>query len=129
MSNITLGKYVPYNSFIHRLDPRSKLLSMIVLMVCIFFKFASVPMNFLMYGVLFIFIYIIMRIAHIKLRMLFSQLKAMWVMILILLIINILVKGDPSMGTIDVFNTGWIIYYSAIYNTLYIVFRLIIMLE
>ena len=128
MSNITLGKYVPYNSFIHRLDPRSKLLSMIVLMVCIFFKFASVPMNFLMYGVLFIFIYIIMRIAHIKLRMLFSQLKAMWVMILILLIINILVKGDPSMGTIDVFNTGWIIYYSAIYNTLYIVFRLIIML-
>ena len=128
MNNITLGKYVPYNSFIHRLDPRSKLLSMIVLMVCIFFKFASVPMNFLMYGVLFIFIYIIMRIAHIKLRMLFSQLKAMWVMILILLIINILVKGDPSMGTIDVFNTGWIIYYSAIYNTLYIVFRLIIML-
>ena len=128
MNNITLGKYVPYNSFIHRLDPRSKLLSMIVLMVCIFFKFASVAMNFLMYGVLFIFIYIIMRIAHIKLRMLFSQLKAMWVMILILLIINILVKGDPSMGTIDVFNTGWIIYYSAIYNTLYIVFRLIIML-
>ncbi|MBE6142606.1 MAG: energy-coupling factor transporter transmembrane protein EcfT [Erysipelotrichaceae bacterium] len=128
MNNITLGKYVPYNSFIHRLDPRSKLLSMIVLMVCIFFKFASVAMNFLMYGVLFIFIYIIMRIAHIKLRMLFSQLKAMWVMIIILLIINILVKGDPSMGTIDVFNTGWIIYYSAIYNTLYIVFRLIIML-
>ena len=128
MNNITLGKYVPYNSFIHRLDPRSKLLSMIVLMVCIFFKFASVAMNFLMYGVLFIFIYIIMRIAHIKLRMLFSQLKAMWVMILILLIIKILVKGDPSMGTIDVFNTGWIIYYSAIYNTLYIVFRLIIML-
>jgi len=128
MNNITLGKYVTYNSFIHRLDPRSKLLSMIVLMVCIFFKFASVAMNFLMYGVLFIFIYIIMRIAHIKLRMLFSQLKAMWVMIIILLIINILVKGDPSMGTIDVFNTGWIIYYSAIYNTLYIVFRLIIML-
>ena len=58
MNNITLGKYVPYNSFIHRLDPRSKLLSMIVLMVCIFFKFASVPMNFLMYGVLFVFIYI-----------------------------------------------------------------------
>ena len=41
MNNITLGKYVPYNSFIHRLDPRSKLLSMILLMVCIFFKFSS----------------------------------------------------------------------------------------
>ena len=69
-----------------------------------------------------------MRIAHIKLSMLFSQLKAMWVMILILLVINVLVKGDESMGVIEVFNTGWKIYYSAIYNTLYIVFRLIIML-
>ena len=49
-------------------------------------------------------------------------------MILILLVINVLVKGDESMGYIDVFNTGWIIYYSAIFNTLYIVFRLIIML-
>ena len=128
MNNITLGNYVPYNSFIHRLDPRSKLLSMILLMVCIFFKFSSVAMNFFIYAILFIFIYIIMRIAHISLKMLFSQLKAMWIMILILLVINVLVKGDESMGYIDVFNTGWIIYYSAIFNTLYIVFRLIIML-
>ena len=128
MNNITLGKYVPYNSFIHRLDPRSKLLSMILLMVCIFFKFSSVAMNFFIYAILFIFIYIIMRIAHISLKMLFSQLKAMWIMILILLVINVLVKGDESMGYIDVFITGWIIYYSAIFNTLYIVFRLIIML-
>ena len=72
MNNITLGKYVPYNSFIHRLDPRGKLLSLIVLMVCIFLKFESVAMNFLVYGILFIFIYIIMRIAHIKLGMLFN---------------------------------------------------------
>ena len=114
MNNITLGKYVPYNSFIHRLDPRSKLLSMILLMTCIFFKFSSVAMNFFVYAILFIFIYIIMRIAHISLKMLFSQLKAMWIMILILLVINILVKGDPSMGTLDVFNTGWVIYYSEI---------------
>lgn len=128
MNNITLGKYVPHSSFVHRLDPRGKLLAMIVLMACIFFKFGSVEMNFLVYGILFVFIYIIMRISHIKLKSLFSQLKAMWMMILILLIINLLIKGDESMGTINVFNTGWIIYYSAIYNTIYIVFRLIIML-
>ena len=128
MNNITLGKYVPYDSLIHKLDPRSKLLSMVILMVCIFLKFSSVAMNFFMYAVLFIFIYIVMRIAHIKLSMLFKQLKAMWMMIIILLVVNMLVKGDESMGTINVFNTGWIIYFSAIYNTLYIVFRLIIML-
>src|SRR5690554_6178600 len=36
MNNITIGQYVPGNSIIHRLDPRTKLLSMIVLIVLTF---------------------------------------------------------------------------------------------
>ena len=129
MQNITIGKYVPYNSIIHRLDPRYKILAMIVLMVCIFFSFSSLWMNFIVYGILMIFIYIIMRISHIKLSMLFSQLKAIWIMMFVLFIVNIIVPGDASLGYFTFFNTGWKIYYSAIYNTVYILFRLIIMLS
>lgn len=129
MQNITIGKYVPYNSIIHRLDPRYKILAMIVLMVCIFFSFSSIWMNFIVYGILMIFIYIIMRISHIKLSMLFSQLKAIWIMMFVLFIVNIIVPGDASLGYFTFFNTGWKIYYSAIYNTVYILFRLIIMLS
>ncbi len=129
MQNITIGKYVPYNSIIHRLDPRYKILAMIVLMVCIFFSFSSLWMNFIVYGILMIFIYIIMRISHIKLSMLFSQLKAIWIMMFVLFIVNIIVPGDVSLGYFTFFNTGWKIYYSAIYNTVYILFRLIIMLS
>ncbi len=129
MQNITIGKYVPYNSIIHRLDPRYKILAMITLMVCIFFSFSSIWMNFIVYGILMIFIYIIMRISHIKLSMLFSQLKAIWIMMLVLFIVNIIVPGDASLGYFTFFNTGWKIYYSAIYNTVYILFRLIIMLS
>jgi energy-coupling factor transport system permease protein len=33
MANLALGRYVPYDSIIHRLDPRLKLASLIVLMV------------------------------------------------------------------------------------------------
>ena len=45
MTNFTLGKYVPYNSLIHRLDARVKLLSMVIFMVMMFLKSASIPMN------------------------------------------------------------------------------------
>ena len=33
MNNIALGKFIPGNSFIHKLDPRSKIFIMILLMV------------------------------------------------------------------------------------------------
>ena len=128
MNNITLGKYIPYNSVIHRMDPRNKIISMIIFMVLIFLKFSSVPMNFFIYGCLFVILFIVMKIAHIRFRMLFSQLKALWIMIFILLIVNLIVPGDESYGYFEFFNTGWKIYYSAIYNTLYIIVRLIIML-
>lgn len=128
MNNITLGKYIPYNSVIHRMDPRNKIISMIIFMVLIFLKFASVPMNFFIYACLFIALLVVMKIAHIRFSMLFSQLKALWIMIFILLIVNMIVPGDESYGYFEFFNTGWKIYYSAIYNTLYIIVRLIIML-
>ena len=35
MNNIALGKYIPGNSFIHKLDPRSKIMIMIILMIAV----------------------------------------------------------------------------------------------
>ena len=62
MNNISIGRYVPYDTFIHRLDPRSKIISMILMMVMIFFTFGSTWTNLIMYIIFFIFIYIIMLI-------------------------------------------------------------------
>ncbi|MGM9880247.1 MAG: energy-coupling factor transporter transmembrane component T family protein [Bacilli bacterium] len=128
MTNFTLGKYVPYNSLIHRLDARVKLLSMVIFMVMIFFKFASIPMNFIVYGILFIFMYIIMRIAHVRLISLFNQMKPLWIMMLFLFIINILMPQSKDGNFFELWK-GFKIYYISIINTLYIVFRLIIMLS
>ena len=36
MNNITIGQYIPGNSFLHRLDPRVKLLSLVLMLVAIF---------------------------------------------------------------------------------------------
>ena len=127
MNNITLGKYVPYNYLIHKLDPRFKIFAMILLMVGVFLSFSSIWMNFIVYGLLLAFIITIMFISHVKLSSLFKQLKFMWFMILFLLIINMMVPGNPDLGFIQI-TSSWKIYFSAIYNTLYIAIRLVIML-
>ena len=127
MNNITLGKYVPYNSLIHTLDPRFKIFAMILLMVGVFLNFASIWMNFIVYGILLAIIITIMLVSHVKLSSLFKQLKVMWFMILFLLIINMIVPGNPDLGFIQI-TSSWKIYLSAIYNTLYIAIRLVIML-
>ena len=47
MNNITLGKFVPYNSLVHRLDPRFKILAMLLLMIGVFLNFANIWNEFL----------------------------------------------------------------------------------
>jgi energy-coupling factor transport system permease protein len=127
MASLALGRYIPFNSFIHRLDPRVKLLAMVALMTSIFLRFSSVWMNLTMYAVLFLLIVSLMHIAHIRLSSMFKQLKALWVMMVFLLIINLLVPNTSEITTY--FMVGPIrIYVSALLQTFYIVFRLILML-
>lgn len=127
MNNIALGRYLPYNSFIHRLDPRIKLFGMISLMVLIFLKFASVAMNFVMYAVTAIIILVLLKVAHIKLRTLFRQLRMLWFMMFFLLVINIFTLKTPNDTVAFSF---WFItvYWGAIIQTLYIFVRLVLMI-
>ncbi|MCH4235802.1 MAG: energy-coupling factor transporter transmembrane protein EcfT, partial [Bacilli bacterium] len=127
MQNITLGRYIPFNSFIHRADPRLKLFSVIMIMVMVFFRFSSTEMNFIMYGILGLLILVLMLIAHIRIRSLFRQLKALWMMMIILLIINIFTfrtAGDKVWFTL--FNYSF--YYAPFIQTAYIFLRLVLMI-
>jgi energy-coupling factor transport system permease protein len=53
LQDITLGQYMPANSFLHRLDPRTKFLSLILLMTVIF-TIKVLPALALMGGVFFL---------------------------------------------------------------------------
>jgi energy-coupling factor transport system permease protein len=127
MRSLTLGRFVPYGSFIHKLDPRAKLLGMILIMTLIFLRFDDVLTNFFFYGWIFLFVSLCLRIARIKFSQLFKQLRALWVMMVFLLIINILIPNTTTIsGYIDVF--GIYIYWGSIVQTAYIVFRLMLMI-
>ena len=92
MSSITLGRYTPRDTFIHRLDPRIKILSLILLMVAIFISYSTWEMTFIIGGILLLFIFLLAAISKTSFKSLFKSLRAMWFLIIFLLLINILVK-------------------------------------
>ena len=49
MGNITLGRYIPLDSPIHRMDPRAKIGAMIITLIAIFF-----PAGWIGYGIIFV---------------------------------------------------------------------------
>ena len=72
MNKMILGRYVPGNSLIHRLDPRSKLLAMLLFILIVFWA------NNLVTNVLLtVFIFILVKLSAIKLSYFFDGLKPM----------------------------------------------------
>ena len=132
MNNISLGRYSQYDTLLHRMDPRGKIVSMIICMVMVFFSYGSLWTNLIVYAFLMVGIYILMRIAHISLKQLFKQLKVVWMMMIIILIINIFtIKDDLSIFGYVSFTIPGInltIYYSALVTTFYVFVRLALML-
>lgn len=127
MKNISLGRYIPMNSFMHKADPRVKFLGLIVFMVLIFFKFTNPVMDFIMYGIYALLIFIIMKVAKLRVTPIFKQLKSLWFMMVFLLVINIF-TFQRSSGTVWFTIGTFAIRDIAIYQTLYIFLRLVLMI-
>lgn len=124
MNQTILGRYMPFDSVIHRMDARCKIVAMIFLMVPIFLSFPNPPTSFIMYGIIAILIYILMLISHVKLRMILKQLKSLWFMMTFVLILNLLIVKDPKYGFIQIGSGNFILTLKAVYDTLYIILRL-----
>jgi len=120
MSNIALGRYIPLDSLIHKLDPRMKIIAMFFLLIAVF-----VPAGYPGYGVLGVFIVSVLLIAKLRLNFIFRAMKPMAFMLVFLLMINVLVLRT---GYVLFSFYGFTVYSDAIYQTLYITFRLALMI-
>ena len=128
MSNIVLGRYTPYNSFIHRMDPRNKVFCLIALMVAVFISYSSWEITFIVGGLLALFTLTLLLISHISIKSLFSSLKTLWFIIIVLLIVNCLIP--PRGAVVEAFRIGdFIIYWDAILQSLKIILRLVLMIS
>lgn len=120
MKNMTLGRYVPINSWMHKLDPRFKIIALIIMMIGIF------SINNI-YGYAFMFIVLAIGILSAKLSFnyILKSMKPMLFMIVFLFIINLFVE---KTGYVLIDINGFKIYSNAIINTLKVVFRLVYMI-
>ncbi|HOH67921.1 MAG TPA: energy-coupling factor transporter transmembrane component T [Bacilli bacterium] len=128
MKSLSLGRYAPFNSLVHRLDPRSKLLILVLMMVAVFYGYSSQVMTFVMGGILLLIIFVMLLVSRVSLRQLFSSLKALWIMIIILLLINVLV---PPLGASRIaFSVGtYHIFWESILQSAKIILRLVMMIS
>lgn len=120
MNNIALGQYMPLNSIVNKMDPRAKIMIMLFVMIAVFIP-AGLP------GYLIIGAFIILALILSKLTLGFAlrSMKPMMFMMAFLLVVNVLLikTGVP------IFQWGWFsIYSDALYQTFYIVIRLMLMI-
>ena len=77
LKDITLGQYFPGNSIIHRLDPRTKLIMLVVYIVALF-----MAANWISYALMFVFLAVVIKISTIPLKSIVRGMKPL-VMILV----------------------------------------------
>ena len=129
MNNIALGQYVDGNSIIHRLDPRTKLLSLMLMMVATFFipspldsKY-GVLSSFIALGILALLIIIIVLLTKISLLKYLNSLKQLAFLFVFTFIIQILTpQGDALLNetlNISIVGIGIILLWIC----LFIIFR------
>lgn len=126
MQKNILGKYVPYNTFIHRLDSRMKIVSMILLIVAIFLPYKTYALNLTVSIFNLIVIFILMMISKVKIKDILFQLKSIWFMVILLLIINMFFP--PKGASHILFQIkNFKVYQESLYQSIYIIIRLIAM--
>ncbi len=84
LKDITMGQYFPGNSFVHRLDPRTKLIMVIIYIAALF-----TAKSYISYAVMAAFLIISIRISTIKFKMLFKGLKPLIIVIAFTAILNL----------------------------------------
>ncbi len=104
LKDITLGQYFPGNSFIHRLDPRTKILIIIAYVVMVF-----LVQNFIGYAALALFFAVCTAISKLSPKYLIRGLKPILVFIVFTGIFNLfLTSGEViwSMGFLKITREG-----------------------
>ena len=120
MNNFALGRYIPLDSPVHRMDPRAKIMAMLIVLISIFF-----PAGFLGYALIGLCAVAVVLIAGLSLNFVWRSMKPMLFMLGFLLVVNILVvrTGTPLFTLF-----GLTVYLDAITQTLYIAIRLMLMI-
>ena len=92
LKDITLGQYYPVDSFVHRLDPRIKIILTFAFIVGVFMGqtlFAYIPV--------IAFIYLAAKVAHLPVKMLVKGLKPLRFILVFTFVLNLFFSGGDTV--------------------------------
>ena len=103
LKDITLGQYFPGDSYIHRLDPRTKLLMVVVYIVALF-----LATGWLGYGLVIAFLGMCIKISGIPLKSITRGLKPVMMIVAFTGILNLFfTQGTHEIFTVFGFTLTW----------------------
>ncbi|MGN1367840.1 MAG: energy-coupling factor transporter transmembrane component T family protein [Aristaeellaceae bacterium] len=92
MKNITMGQYYPVDSWVHRLDPRTKILLTIAMIVAVFMVKTMAG-----YGLILGFIYLTSRLSRIPFKMLMKGIKPLRFILILTFLLNLFFNSGETM--------------------------------
>ncbi|MDU4891196.1 MAG: energy-coupling factor transporter transmembrane component T [Clostridium sp.] len=121
IKDITIGQYIPGDSFVHKLDARVKILLSILFIVDLF-----LINDFTGYIVIFAFVFLAIKISKIKFKYIYKGLKPIFILMLITALFNLFL----TRGTGEPLFQWWIIkiYAEGIRTAVFMVLRLIFLI-
>ena len=121
LSDITLGQYFPGFSILHKLDPRTKIISSIIYIVAIF-----VIKNVIGYALLILSALTLVFISKISLKVIIKGIKPVIIVLIFTMILNLfwtVGEGEPLVKL-------WIIkiYIDGIYRAIFMSLRVLVLI-
>ena len=84
LTDISLGQYYPGNSFIHKLDPRTKILSSLAYIIAVFLAAESTS-----YAAVIGFLFLVIAFSRLPFILVLKSIKPLWIIILLTLWIHV----------------------------------------
>ena len=92
LKDITLGQFFPGTSLIHRLDPRTKLIMLVVYIVALF-----LASSWISYGLMFVFLAVVIAISRIPLKNIVRGMKPLVIILIITAVLNLFMTEGTTV--------------------------------
>ncbi|MBQ8555722.1 MAG: energy-coupling factor transporter transmembrane protein EcfT [Clostridia bacterium] len=92
MKNITMGQYYPVDSWVHRLDPRTKILLTVAMIIAVFMVRTLVG-----YALVLGFVYLVSRLAKIPFQMLRKGIKPLRFILILTFLLNLFFNSGTTL--------------------------------
>ena len=122
LKDITLGQYFPGNSVIHRLDPRTKLILLVVYIVALF-----MAVSWVSYAVMAAFLLITIKISAIPPKSIIRGMKPLVMILVFTGVLNLFFTGGEGEPLLDF----WIftVYAEGLERAIFMVIRILLLIS